>query len=250
MKTPRSLADLAFFSFMSPLEGPIHADGDYDGALINDEALGTDTVEGVVVSGSRFAESAVTGLTFDGGILRKCRMSDVWLGDTRLVSADLAESSLVDTWWSGCVLAGVQAFSVQFRRVSFRGCKLDSVNFRDAKMTDVTFEDCVLRDADFSGARLTRVRFPGCTLTEARFEHATCSSVDLRGASLGITAGFDALGGATIDYPQLMALAPLLAHHLGIQVKDALPEVTQAASSAQGRPAVLLPVCPGWTPVA
>jgi uncharacterized protein YjbI with pentapeptide repeats len=87
-------------------------------------------------------------------------------------------------------------------------------------MTDVTFEDCVLRDADFSGATLTRVRFPGCTLTGATFEKATCSVVDLRGASLGITAGFSALRGATIDSLQLMAMAPLLAHHLGIEVKD------------------------------
>ena len=221
MKTPRSLADLAFFSFLSPLEGSLHVDGDYDGALINGEALGTDIIDGAFASGSRFCESAITGLTFDGGTLRKCRMSDVWFGDTRLVSADLAESSLVDAWWSGCVLAGVQAFAVQLRRVSFRGCKLDSVNFRDARMTDVTFEDCVLRDPDFSSAKLTRVRFPGCTLTGATFEKATCSAVDLRGASLGITAGFAALHGATIDSLQLMALAPLLAHHLGIQVKDA-----------------------------
>jgi uncharacterized protein YjbI with pentapeptide repeats len=227
MKTPRSLADLAFFSFMSPLEGSLHADGDYDEALINDEALGTSTLEGVVASGSRFAESAVTGLTFDGGTLRKCRMSDVWFGDTRLVSADLAESSLVDTWWSGCVLAGVQAFSVQFRRVSFRGCKLDSVNFRDARMTDVTFEDCVLRDADFGGAKLTRVRFPGCTLSDADFTKVTCTDVDLRGATLGggsgrpgIRAGYDSLRGTRIDTLQLVTLAPLLAHHLGITVED------------------------------
>ena len=202
MKTPRSLADLAFFTFLSPLEGSIHVDGDYDGVLINGETLGTDTVEAAVASGSRFAESAITGLTFDDVNLRKCRMSDVWFGDTRLVSTHLAESSLVDAWWSGCVLAGVQAFSVLMRRVSFRGCKLDSVNFREATMT--------------------RVRFPGCTLTGATFEKATCSAVDLRGASLGITAGFAALRGATIDSLQLMTLAPLLAHHLGIEVKDAL----------------------------
>ena len=44
--------------------------------------------------------------------------------------------------------------------------------------------------------------------------------MDLRGAALGITAGYDALRGATIDSLQLMALAPLLAHHLGITVKD------------------------------
>jgi len=221
MKTPRSLADLAFYGSLSPMTSSIEVDGDYDGLLISDEPSGNATFAEVAASGARFVECAITGLTFDGGTLRKSRMSDVWLGETRLVAVDLAESSLVDTWLSGCVLAGVQAFSTLLRRVSFRGCKLDSVNFRDATLTDVTFEDCVLRDADFAAARLTRVRFPGCTLTGAMFTKATCSSVDLRGASVGITAGYDALRGTTIDSVQLMALAPLLADHLGISVTDA-----------------------------
>jgi uncharacterized protein YjbI with pentapeptide repeats len=220
MKTPRSLADLAFYGSLSPMTSSIEVDGDYDGLLISDVSAGNGTLAEVAASGCRFVECAITGLTFDGGTLRKSRMSDVWLGDTRLVAVDLAESSLVDTWLSGCVLAGVQSFSTLLRRVSFRNCKLDSVNFRDASLTDVTFEDCVLRDADFGGARLTRVRFPCCTLTGAMFTKATCSSVDLRGASLGITAGFDALRGATIDSMQVMALAPLLAQHLGINVID------------------------------
>jgi uncharacterized protein YjbI with pentapeptide repeats len=220
MRTPRSLADLAFHESLAPMAGSIEVDGDYDSVLLSDVSLGTTTLADTTGSGSRFVECALTGLTLDGGTLRKCRMTDVWLGETRFVAIDLAESTLVDTWLSGCVLAGVQAFSALLRRVSFRNCKLDSVNFRDASLTDVTFEDCVLRDADFSGARLTRVRFPGCTLTGATFTKATCSSVDLRGASLGITAGYDALRGTTIDSLQLMALAPLLAHHLGITVKD------------------------------
>jgi uncharacterized protein YjbI with pentapeptide repeats len=198
----------------------IEFDGDYDGLLISDASAGEGTLAEVAGSGTRFVECAITGLTFDGGTLRKSRLSDVWLGETRLVAVDLAESSLIDTWLSGCVLAGVQAFSTLLRRVSFRHCKLDSVNFREATLTDVTFEDCMLRDADFAGARLTRVSFPGCTLTGATFTKASCSSVDLRGASLGITAGYDALRGTTIDSMQLMALAPLLAHHLGITVAD------------------------------
>ena len=55
----------------------------------------------------------------------------------------------------------------------------------------------------------------------------TCIDVDLRGATLGgdgvagIRAGYDSLRGARIDTLQLMTLAPLLAHHLGIAVEDA-----------------------------
>ena len=155
-------------------------------------------------------------------------MSDVWFSETRFVALDIAESSWTDVWLSGCVLAGVQAFAGVLRRVDFRNCKLDSVNFRECSLTDVAFEDCVLRDADFGGAKLTRVRFGGSTLSGADFTKATCTDVDLRGATLGgspgepgIRAGYDSLRGARIDTPQLMTLAPLLAHQLGITVEDA-----------------------------
>jgi uncharacterized protein YjbI with pentapeptide repeats len=107
------------------------------------------------------------------------------------------------------------------------------VNFRDAALTDVTFDDCVLRDVDFGGAKLQRVRFPGCTVSGLDFTKAACKDVDLRGARLGergadggsggsgIKSGFDSLSGVRIDTVQLMTLAPLLAHHLGITVSDA-----------------------------
>ncbi len=114
----------------------------------------------------------------------------------------------------------MQAFSAALRRVVFTGSKLDSVNFRSAVLTDVTFEDCVLRDADFGGATLLRVSFAGCTLAGADFTKAACTEVDLRGARLEITAGYESLRGVTIDSGQLVALAPYLARHLGITVAD------------------------------
>ena len=121
---------------------------------------------------------------------------------------------------TGCALAGVQVFSASMRRVTFRDSKLDSVNFRGGTLTDVTFDNCLLRDTDFGGAKLLRVSFPGSTLSRADFTKVTCADVDLRGAELGITAGYESLRGATIDSIQLVTLAPLLAHHLGITVAD------------------------------
>ncbi|WP_300607524.1 pentapeptide repeat-containing protein [Trebonia sp.] len=223
MKSPRSLADLPFAAALRPFAGVLELDEDYDRVLFNDSAF-ADAAAG----GSRFAESAFTGVTFDGGRARRARLSQVWVSESRFVAFDLAESALVDVWFSGCVLAGVQAFALTARRLTFRDCKLDSVNFRDSSLTDVLFDGCVLRDADFGGARLTRVRFPGCTLRGADFTKASCTDVDLRGAALGgaageagIRAGFDALGGARIDALQLITLAPFLARHLGIIVEDA-----------------------------
>jgi len=222
MEPPRALADLPFAAELRPFDGELELEGDYDRVLFDGAAFAE-----AVAGGSRFAESAFTGVTFDGGRLRRARLSDVWFGETRFVALDAAECSWTDVWFSGCVLAGVQAFASVLRRVTLRGCKLDSVNFRECTLTDVLFEDCVLRDADFGGAKLTRVRFPGCTLSDADFTKVTCTDVDLRGAALGgdgtagIRAGYDSLRCARIDTLQLMTLAPLLARHLGIAVEDA-----------------------------
>ena len=231
MKSPHHLDDLAFAPALrtAPDAGSgsgsgaeLEIDGDYELTRFDGN-----TFADAVASGARFTESAFVGAAFDGGRLRKARLSAVWFEQTRLVAVDIAESTLTDVWFTGCVFAGVQAFSSQLRRVVFRGCKLDSVNFRDGLLVDVSFEDCMLRDADFGGARLTRVRFSGgCTLTGADFTRVTGQDVDLRGARLGtgdvagIKAGYDSLRGARIDTPQLMTLAPLLARHLGIIVTD------------------------------
>ena len=40
------------------------------------------------------------------------------------------------------------------------------------------------------------------------------------GSGAGIKAGFESLSGVRIDTLQLMTLAPFLAHHLGVTVKD------------------------------
>jgi uncharacterized protein YjbI with pentapeptide repeats len=226
VQSPKALGDLQFASELSALPGDegggeLEIDGDYERVLFSGRSF-TDTEAG----GARFTECAFTGGGLDGGRLRRARLSDVWFGETRLVALDMAESSLTDTWFSGCVFAGVQAFSCVGRRVLFRSGKLDSVNFRDSKLTDVVFEDCVLRDVDFGSAKLTRVRFTGSTLVGADFTRAQCKEVDLRGARLGsadapgIKAGYDSLGGTRIDSLQLMTLAPLLAQHLGIRVTD------------------------------
>jgi len=226
VKSPRTVDDLQFAAELRALpdDGPggLEIDGDYDRVLFSGQEF-ADADAG----GARFTECAFTGrVGFDGGRLRRARLSDVWFGETRLVAVDMAESSLTDVWFSGCVFAGVQAFSCVGRRVLLRGCKLDSVNFRDSKLTDVIFEDCVLRDVDFGSGKLTRVRFAGSTLVGADFTHVTCKDVDLRGARLGsdsapgIKAGYDCLNGTRIDSLQLMTLAPLLARHLGINVAD------------------------------
>src|SRR6266480_4311338 len=185
-----------------PHGGDLEPDEDYEGMLF-DGASFTDADAGHC----HFLDSSFLNVSFDGGRLRKARFTDVTLRETRFVACDLAETGWQDVTLDGCALSGVQAFSASMHRVTFRNCKLDSVNFRSGTLTEVRFEVCVLRDAEFGGATLRRAGFGGCTLARADFTKATCDEVDLRGAELGISGGYESLRGATIDSAQLVALA-------------------------------------------
>jgi uncharacterized protein YjbI with pentapeptide repeats len=215
MDPHQELSELPFASSLLPLDGGWWPDETYDAVHVDGE-----TLAGANAVGSRFMECAFTQVTFDGGNFRQARLSDVWLREVRLVAPDLSQSDWLDAAFVSSVIAGAQAYNSNLRRVTFRGCKIDSVNFRSATLVDVVFDDCLLRDVDFAGATLQRTRFPGCRLSGVDFTKATLKKVDLRGATLGISAGYDSLRGATIDSGQLIELAPTFAQVLGVNVQD------------------------------
>lgn len=215
MDIPQTLEELPFASALRPFDGDLRGSDDFDGLHFADAVY-----EHSSVGGARFLECAFTGVRLEGAGLRRSRLSDVWLHETRLVAADLAQTDWLDCWFVAAGLAGVQAYDAHWRRVVFQRCKFDSVNFRGARFTEVVFDGCLMRDVDFSGATLDRVSFPNSRLIEADFAKASCDHVDLRGAELGITSGHDGLRGTIIDSGQLLDFAPLLAAALGITVEN------------------------------
>lgn len=212
----RELEELPFAGALVAHAGGLAVGEAYDG--VHFDQLSFDVPD---AGGSRFLECAFTRVSVQDGKLRRAHLTEVWLQDVRLVATSLAESSWTEVSCSGGVLAGVEAFGSQLRRVTLRGCKLDSVNFREAALTDVRFENCVLRDVDFGGAKLTRTSFPGSQLTRTDFSRARLDKADLRGAELGIIIDPGSLRGAVVTSAQLAELAPLLAASIGITVEDA-----------------------------
>jgi uncharacterized protein YjbI with pentapeptide repeats len=212
---PRELADLPYADALTPHQGGLSASHDYDTVLFDKSAFDEPDAPS-----SKFLECAFTGVSVQGGRLRRCRFIDAWLKDVRFTLTDLAETQWSDATFAGGVVAGVQAFDARLDRVVFAGCKLDSVNLRAARLTGVTFTDCLLRDVDFSGAKLRQTTFAGCQLSGADFSKAELDRVDLRGSELGLIVGPQPLRGAIISSGQLGAIAPVLADALGIVVDD------------------------------
>ena len=213
---PTSIDDLAWAAYLEPLDGELESETRYESVHLDQLAL-----DQVDCSRSRFFECALTGVTVEGGNFRHVQLREGWIQATRWIAGDLAAVDWLDVTVVASVLAGVQMFDAQLRRVTFRECKLDSVNLRGAKLLDVRFIDCQLEHVDFSGAGLTNVDFPGSRISGATFDRAQLANVDLREAiELRLDGSYDALRGSTITSAQLINLAPELAQALGIVVRD------------------------------
>ncbi|MBL7260551.1 pentapeptide repeat-containing protein [Paractinoplanes lichenicola] len=211
-----SLQDLPYAAHLRPWDTELERDGDY--AEVHIDGAEFDEAE---ASSSRFSECAFTSVTFTGGDFGHVRLDDVWISKSRWIGGGWAEADLMDTSILDGVLAGVQAYGSQWRRVIVRDCKIDSLNLRGARLQDVEFRDCDLSEVDFGQATLAGVTFPGSSIRRARFTKATIKKLDLRGArTLDVAEGWESLRGAIIDSNQLMESAAALAHTLGITVKD------------------------------
>ncbi|MFE7114108.1 pentapeptide repeat-containing protein [Streptomyces sp. NPDC057654] len=215
-RPPRELAELPYAHRLTPFIGRIEREGTYD--WLHFDGCVFEDVDG---GSSGFTESAFSGVTFTRGRYRRAQFDDVWLHTVRVVGADLAETTWMDSECDEVVLAGTEISGSRMNRVTFHNCKFDSVNTRLAKLRNVSFVDCLLRDVDFGGATLINVTFPGSTLDRAHFDNVKLTNVDLRkAAGLSIASGLESLKGATISTCQLLDMAPALAQALGLTVKD------------------------------
>lgn len=215
MPVVTELAALPYARHLRPFTDELRRDDDH--SEVHLDALQLDEA---VASGTRFTESAITGVTFTAGVYDQVRLDDVWISRSRWIGGNWADSQLVAVTLLDSVLAGVQAYGGYWRRVTVQGCKIDSLNLRGAKLHDVEFRDCDLSEVDFGAATLINVTFPGSTVRRARFSKAVPKKLDFRGArELDIAEGWESLRGATIDAEQLLQVAPALAAALGIAVK-------------------------------
>jgi uncharacterized protein YjbI with pentapeptide repeats len=194
---------------------PLETHGDYDAVSFTDLDL-----SGQNANNTRFLDCSLLRCRADGLRLRRARLVETLVADLQAVSLDLAESVWRDSLLTGGRIGAAAASSAQLMRVRLRGVKLDFLNLRGATLQDVVFQDCVLGEVDATDARLTDVDFSGSRVDTLGVRNATLTRVDLSGATLQTLSGLDHLRGALISAAQLLDLAPLLADHLGIVVRE------------------------------
>ena len=200
---------------LSPYSGAaLESDGDYDAVSFTDLDL-----SGQNAGNARLLDCALVRCRADGLRLSRARLVESLVADLQATTIDLGASTWRDCLITGGRIGAASASTAKLMRVRFRGVKLDFLNLRGATLQDVVFEDCLLGEVDATDATLTDVDFAGGRLDTFGVRGATLARVDLSAARLQALNGLDNLRGAVVSPAQLLDLAPLLADHLGLEVR-------------------------------
>jgi uncharacterized protein YjbI with pentapeptide repeats len=199
-------------------------------ALDAEAAAASDSWSGVALDGAQFGELDRTGLSIVGSRLERVDLAVARLPNLRIVDAVL----------NGCNLANAQARGASLVRCELRGCRLTGSSWAEGRLTDVLVKDCRVDLAAFTSATLERVTFEGCRMAQSDLQDVNCESVrflscdlsecdltdarfrrsELRGCELGGLHGVDRLRGVSIEWGDLLELAPTLAGAMGIRLLD------------------------------
>lgn len=152
--------------------------------------------------------------------LPKGRLSECLLTECRGSAVDLSESIVRDTLVADGRFGVLSAPRSAWSGVRLRGGKVDLLDLSLGRLSDLAFEGCTIEILDLTAARLRTASFERCEIGELVLDDARLSDVDLTGAALRLVRGIGQLRGVTIARPQLLDLAPQLAAHLGLTIRD------------------------------
>ena len=199
---------------------------------------------GEMVEDLRLAEADLSGAGLSAISLLSCRFSEVFADDTDLTAARLVDCRLErlsstylhsprSTWrtveLTGSRIGAWELYDADIESLLIEDCRLGFANLAGTGMSDVLIRGTRIDELDLSGIEAQRVRFEDCRVGTLRLRGGSLSDVDLRGLEMSVVDGVDSLAGTTISGEQLTELAPLMAAHLGLRVKDGREPAPQSA---------------------
>ena len=175
---------------------------------------------GHAAPGAAFRSCHIGRCRLDGLSIPRSRMSECLVEDVSAMTIDLTDSVWRDTLVVGGRIGALSASGATWSDVRVRGAKLDFVDLSGTRLTDVVFEACLIGELDLADAQVRSVRIVDSQVTELNVEGAKLAGLDLVGAALQRLRGIESLRGAIVSHQQLLDLAPVLAAHVGLQVRE------------------------------
>jgi uncharacterized protein YjbI with pentapeptide repeats len=176
---------------------------------------------GQVADDAAFLGCRLERCGLDGVSMRRARISETLLEELHATSLDAADSVWRDTLVTVQRVGALLATGAAWSSVRLRGGRLDLVDLSGAKLHGVTLEGCIIGELDLGGVEARNLTLDGCEIEVLDATGARLVGADLTGAAVGAIRGVAGLRGATITSAQLVDLAPQLAAHVGLKVRDA-----------------------------
>jgi uncharacterized protein YjbI with pentapeptide repeats len=196
--------------------GGLAAHGDYDAVHF----AGLDFV-GQVADDASFFGCRLERCGMDGVTMRRARFSECWLDEIHATSLDAADSTWRDTLVSVRRIGALLLAGASLSSVRVRGGRLDLVDLSGARLRGVAFDGCAIGELDLGAVEGRDLSLEGCEVELLDVTGARLSAADFTGATFGAVKGVGGMRGAVITPGQLVDIAPLLAAHLGLKVRDA-----------------------------
>jgi len=190
---------------------------------------------GEMVEDLQLVEADLSSADLPALSLLSCRFSEVFANDTDLAAARLVDCHLErlsatylhsprSTWHTvelaDSRIGAWEIYDADVESVLIEDCRLGFANLVGTALRDVLIRGTRIDELDLSGIDAQRIRFEDCRVGVLRLCGGSLSDVDLRGLEMTAVSGIGSLAGATISSGQLTELAPLLAQHLGLRIKD------------------------------
>lgn len=193
----------------------LEPDADLDGLTFR----GLD-LAGRDASRARFLDCQVDDCDLEGVVLDGARVLDSTWTAVRAGALRAPSSTWRDVTLTDLRVGAFTAFASTWTRVTVTGGKIDYLDLRESTIEELRLVNVTLGDLDLSHARVQRLVVVDCDVRRLDTTQAHLTGCDLRGARLRVLEGVGGLGGATVTRDQLLDLAPLLAHHVGLVVED------------------------------
>lgn len=200
---------------LTPFDGGLQPDGDYDALDFDGLDLSGQRAYRARLTQSRIHDCDLDAVDLRDGLIAECVFDLINAGTLNTAGANWRDVRLQQVR-----IGSLQAFDATLTRVIARNARLDFVNLRAAKLHDVRFEKCTISDLDLGSATARRVSFADCRIDRVDCFHADLEHVDFSESHIETFDDIGHLRGAVINPAQVVALAPAMASHLGLTVRD------------------------------
>lgn len=145
---------------------------------------------------------------------------DVDMTDVRAAEFIARDTSIRRLRIRGGRIGTLDLSEARIAELELRDLRIDYLTLGSAKGDDILIVDCTIRAVDVPAATLKRVRFENCRTEEFDPRGFRATDVDLRGLDVAHILDIGGLRGTTLDYRQVVDLAPTLATAAGIHVAE------------------------------